>query len=172
MRLLVLSDIHGQETALHQILRCEAVAPKKIDLVVFLGDGLREFDWLSYRGEFAFLPMLSVRGNCDFFRSDDVPELRKLSFYGHRILMTHGHRFDVKSGLSRATAFAASKEIDLLLFGHTHVPKEIRLEKGDTFEGAPVSRPLILFNPGAVESGSYGLVTLSEDKIVCEHRQK
>ena len=166
MRLLVLSDIHGQESVLHNILRYEMNSADRLDLVLFLGDGLREFEALSYSGEFAQLPILSVRGNCDFFGSSDTPEFRELTFFGKRIGMMHGHRFDVKCGTDRAAAFALSSGQDLLLYGHTHVPSEIHVPRGN---GAP---SLILFNPGAARGGRYGVVTVCEDGIVCEHRQK
>ena len=171
MRLLVLSDIHGQETVLHSILRRENVTDGRLDYLLFLGDGLRDFEALSYYGEFAMLPALAVRGNCDFFGVSDTPELRELKLADHRIMMMHGHRFEVKSGLERAAAFAISKKQELLLFGHTHVQKETRFSAGDIVGGMRIERPLILFNPGNVSGGFYGVVTLSAEGIVCEHKR-
>ena len=171
MRVLVLSDIHGQETVLHNILRREISSGAPPDYVLFLGDGLREFDALTYYGEFAMLPALAVRGNCDFFGSSDTPDLRELTLAEHRIMMMHGHRFEVKSGLDRTMSFAAAKKQELVLFGHTHIQKEIRFSQGELVDGMRLDRPLILFNPGNVSGGYYGVVTLSPDGIVCEHKR-
>lgn len=173
MRLLVLSDIHEQTSVLRNILLCETANPsRRPDYLIFLGDGLRAFDALSYCGEFATFPMLAVRGNCDFFGSSETPELREITLAGYRFMMMHGHRFEVKSGVDRAVAFAMSKKQDVLFFGHTHVPCELHYEAGDTVGGIRLEKPLLLFNPGSVTCGCYGIVTVSEAGIFCEHKRK
>ena len=172
MGLLVLSDIHGHETVLHNILRCETAGASRVDTVVFLGDGLREMESLSYSADFYTLPVVCVRGNCDFFSAEDTPELREATWSGYRVMMMHRHRFDVKSGMARAVSFCAGKGGDLLLFGHTHIPTEKRLSAGETVGSFTLEKPLILFNPGSVGGGHYGVITLSENGIVCEHKQK
>ena len=122
MRLLVLSDIHEQTSVLRNILLCETANPsRRPDYLIFLGDGLRAFEALSYCGEFATFPMLAVRGNCDFFGSSDTPELREITLAGYRFMMMHGHRFEVKSGVDRAVAFAMSKKQDVLFLYSTLV---------------------------------------------------
>ena len=155
MRLLVASDSHGREGLLKDILRRELASSEPPDYFLFLGDGLSDFEALSYDSTFLRLPMLAVRGNCDMFLSEDTPELRQLTLSGWRIMMMHGHRFDVKRGTAVASMFARSQKQDLLLYGHTHVPCEVR--------GTPV-----LFNPGSARDGRYGVVTLSPDGISCE----
>ena len=172
MRLLVLSDIHGQETLLRSILRIETASSSRYpDYLVFLGDGLREFETLSYCGDVCALPAVAVRGNCDFFGASDMPELRELTLASHRVMMMHGHRFEVKAGTDRAAVFAISKKQDLLLFGHTHVQQEIRYEAGDSVGGIRLEKPLVLFNPGSVRDGRYGVVVLSPDGISCESKR-
>ena len=174
MRLLVLSDVHGSRERTLDILRSEMAAPigSHPDYLLFLGDGLRDIDELAYYGEFAALPVLSVRGNCDFFGASDTPELRELTLGGIRTMMMHGHRYGVKAGVTRAAAFAASKDCDLLLFGHTHIPRNERLEAGQTVGDLVLHKPLVLFNPGSVGySGSFGLVTITDAGISCAHKQ-
>jgi len=172
MKLLVLSDVHGNREQVIKILRQEASHPSsRPDYLIFLGDGLREIDELAYYSEFSWLPVLSVRGNCDFFGAADTPELREWTVEGYRVLLMHGHRFEVKAGLSRATAFAVSKGADLVLYGHTHAACETRLSAGDTVNGMTLSRPLVLFNPGSAGyGGEYGIVTLTPAGITCERR--
>jgi putative phosphoesterase len=169
----VLSDIHEQTSVLRNILLCETANPsRRPDYLIFLGDGLREFESLSYSGEFFAFPAVAVRGNCDFFGAIDTPELRELTLAEYRIMIMHGHRFEVKTGTDCAARFAVSKHQDLLLFGHTHVQKEIRYEKGDSVGGVCLEKPLVLFNPGSVSGGCYGVVTLSKDGIACEHKRQ
>ena len=173
MRFLVLSDVHGTLENVRRILRraCDE-GMERLSYVIFLGDGLRDMDALSYDGEFSWLPMLFVRGNCDFFGASDTPELRELIFCGHKLLLTHGHRYEVKSGLSRLVSFALAKGADLVLFGHTHSACEIRLESGEDFFGVKLSRPLILFNPGSTGyGGEYGEIFVDDKEILC-YRKK
>ena len=60
MKLLVVSDVHGDLDALERAVDAEADA----DAVIFLGDGLREAEDLQdMRPE---LKIYSVRGNCDY----------------------------------------------------------------------------------------------------------
>ena len=60
MKLLVVSDVHGDLDALERAVDAEADA----DAVIFLGDGLREAENLQdMRPE---LKIYSVRGNCDY----------------------------------------------------------------------------------------------------------
>ena len=162
MRLLVTSDSHGREGLLRDILRREMASSAPPDYFLFLGDGLSEFEALSYDSTFLCLPSLAVRGNCDMFLSEDTPELRELTLAGWHIMMMHGHRFDVKRGTAVASAFARSKKQDLLLYGHTHIPREERTEAEN------VGGPLVTFNPGSVRDGRYGVVTLLPDGIFCE----
>ncbi len=153
---------------MRNILLYEATSVAKPDYLLFLGDGLGDFEQLTYCGDFAHLPSLGVRGNCDFFGRGDAPELREVALANVPIMMMHGHRFEVKSGTDRAAAFAASKQKALLLFGHTHVQAEKRYAVGDTVGGAVVETPLVLFNPGSVASGCYGVITLSAQGVFCE----
>ena len=66
------------------------------------------------------------------------------------ILLTHGHRFGVKSGLEGLLALAGERGLDLICFGHTHQPL-IHREKGCLF-----------LNPGSMGYGSehYAILTL------------
>ena len=62
-------------------------------------------------------------------------------------------------------AFAAEKQADILLFGHTHNPLFKRYEKDETAYGVSLKKPLVLFNPGSVREGSFGSLKLSEKGV-------
>ncbi len=157
MRWLIFSDSHGRRERLEGAVRCELAEGPRPELIVFLGDGLRDFEALGYSGETTAIPMLAVRGNCDLFDASEQPTLRRLNINGHSVLMTHGHEYGVKMGLLSLTAAAAKGGHDLVLYGHTHQAMETRPRDG-----------LVLFNPGSIGSGSYGVITLEEDNILCE----
>ena len=111
MKILVLSDSH-------QIMKymVEAVELEHPDYVIHLGDCVG--DAQDLQKHYPMLPIAFVRGNCDFF---DLEEETKLTEYdGVRILITHGHKYGVKSGLLRYLLAAKENQVDIALFGHTH----------------------------------------------------
>ena len=147
MDILVLSDSHGRYDRL-----AAAVAQAKADTVLFLGDGLRDLTALSDD-----LTVRAVRGNCDFFSAEDAPLTRVEIFGGYRILMTHGHAFSVKSGLSAAISAAAAAEADVLLYGHTDIPYEVTLPAGTVAEnGERLGKPLLVVCPGSIGQPNRG----------------
>lgn len=143
-KLLVLSDSHGDVDAM-----ARAAAREKPDLILHLGDLCRDFVALRQR-----LPvtqaMQNVCGNCDGFT--EVPDQRVLLVEGRRILMAHGHQYQVKMGYSLAMAAAREVQADILLCGHTHIPLERDL------------MGLHLMNPGSCmgSRGTYGVIELGE----------
>lgn len=113
MKLLVCSDSHG----VLQYIR-EAIEREKPDYLVHLGDYMRDAD--AVRRQYHDLPVVSVRGNCDFDHT--VPERLLQEWDGVRILLTHGHRYGVKSGLLQLDLAAREAQADIVMFGHTHIP--------------------------------------------------
>ena len=111
MKLLILSDSHGDSTGM-----CRAVETERPDYVIHLGDHASDARDLSRM--FPMVPVAFVRGNCDFY--EDTPEERLVDYDGVRVFMTHGHRQGVKSGLLRFEVTAREKNADVALFGHTH----------------------------------------------------
>ena len=61
-----------------------------------------------------------VMGNNDFFSSLDR-EL-ELELRGHRILLTHGHYYNVSLGIEGIYQEALDRECDIAMYGHTHRP--------------------------------------------------
>ena len=91
------------------------------------------------------LPFCLVPGNCDGWGAA-VPVKKQINLAGKSILLSHGHRWGVKSGYDTAIADARAVGADILLFGHTHIPLCRQLEDG-----------LWMMNPGPARS-SYGLI--------------
>lgn len=146
MKILIFSDSHGAAEAL-----VRAVAVTGPDLIVHLGDGLRDCGLILER--FPQIPLRRVRGNCDF----GSVELAEDEFVaeGKRFFATHGHRYSVKSGLTAVVEAAQHRGADVLLFGHTHRPVAERRER------------LLVINPGSIGSAPhpYGVVTVEHGKL-------
>ncbi len=169
MEILIFSDSHGRVEGMKRAIERQ---PKKPDLVLHLGDGAGDLEYLPMRG----IPSLSVRGNCDLFTvSGYVPEERTLDELGHRILIVHGHRYGVKGGAGSLLSHAAELGADIVLYGHTHIPHETCIPAGETVGGVTLTRPLYLFNPGSIgrnEDGaglSFGTLSLTKTNVLLSH---
>ena len=159
MKILVMSDAHGDVAAVTSVLkRCDG----HVDMCVFLGDGAEAASYaLSL---FPRLARVIVQGNCDAFRlgaSSEFPEEQLFEADGVTFLCMHGHRHGVKSGVGRAAEYAASKGANVLLYGHTHERDDRIVETS--------SGDVRAINPGAIGrgDGSFALVETVGGKIVC-----
>ena len=167
MEFLVLSDSHGRTK---NILEALSLQIRNLDGIIFLGDGLRDLMYCD-TGD---IPIYSVGGNCDaggFFAGLSSDGMRILELGGKRIMLTHGHLYGVKSTLSRLIYAAADNDIDVVMFGHTHVPYEARLDVTD-IDMPTLKKPLYIFNPGAIGGydGDFGILSISSrGEILLSH---
>ena len=160
MKILVMSDAHGDAAAMTKVLdRCDG----HVDMCVFLGDGVDAAEYsLSL---FPLLARVIVCGNCDSARltpSSAFPDEALFEADGVNFLCMHGHRHGVKGGISRAAEYAAKKGAQVLLYGHTHRKCD---ETVDTPLGA-----VRAINPGSIGRGgerTFALVETVGGKIVC-----
>ena len=174
MTLLVLSDSHGRPDLIE-----EAVRRVRPDGILFAGDGLRDLTRAELPPLAEGCPLWAVSGNCDWLTSPSSliingsifePQAEELiSVEGVRILLMHGHKYDVKSGPTRAIYRAMEAEADVLVYGHTHVPVEYRIPPHDPRMDISLSKPLILFNPGSMGAGSFGTITIRGGTVLCGH---
>lgn len=132
---LILSDTHGNTDRVRRVL--SLCAP--VDGILFLGDG--EHDMEVLQQQYPALPVVGVRGNCDFFSR--LPVACVCTIAGHTLWLTHGHAYGVKGGTARLEAAAFEGGADAVLFGHTHHATEQTVM-------SPDGRRLILFNPGSL----------------------
>lgn len=144
MRILVVSDTHGSTGLLLEAVRHAG----STDMLLHLGDGQRDCSVLDeyYSGE-----IRTVRGNCDFSSDDNFEQT--LALQGSSIFMTHGHMYDAKMSLNRLWQKGRDINVDVVCFGHTHLPILVKQGK------------LTLMNPGSLRhTRSYGLITIIRDK--------
>ncbi len=148
MRILVVSDTHGDAGNLRRVL----LQQRKAEVVIHLGDGEEEMDAL--RGSFPEKMILQVRGNCDW--GSQLPLFGEITLEGKRIYYTHGHIHRVKYGYYEIAAAARERKADIVLFGHTHTPLQ-EYEDG-----------LYMLNPGSLSGygATYGYVDITPAGIV------
>ena len=91
---------------------------------------------------FREVPFAIVKGNTD---SDDFDtrETKVFDLFGKKVLLTHGHLFNVKTTLKELEKKAHYENVDICVFGHTH--KEFLEEKNG----------IIFVNPGALQDKKY-----------------
>lgn len=162
MKLLVLSDSHGRADYVRALLEMHADAAG----LIFCGDGLRDLP------DDPGMPVYAVRGNCDVFTMFDLdpsPEEQTACIGGCRIAVLHGHTRRAKAGYGRLMGLGIERDADIVCFGHTHEQVEHCVPAGEVLFGRTLERPLYLFNPGALNVGRFGLITLQNGQILLSH---
>jgi hypothetical protein len=144
-----MSDSHGSKDTM-----LKAVAYEVPDLILHLGD--HDKDCLEIEWNYPEIPIRTVRGNCD--RSSAGLDEDEFTLAGKRFYMTHGHLFSVKTGKSTIISYAASRGIDVLLFGHTHIPM------------SKIQDNITIINPGSIASGekTYAILELKDGVVLCD----
>lgn len=113
MKVLIVSDTHNRYHFFEKAL--ERVQP--IDLLIHLGDFE---DGEDYIRALAHCPTEIVSGNNDFFTG--VPKEKMIQVGKYKIMLTHGHRYGVNSGINGVLEAAKRNGADIVMHGHTHVP--------------------------------------------------
>lgn len=130
--ILLCSDIHGKKDRFERIFRKEREG-SGISAVMIAGDlEIPKKEIQAITGE---VPVYAVKGNCD--RGREWPEISVFNLYGHRFMLTHGHRF----GGANVTALqreAVKNRADIVVFGHIH--RQVEIYRGK----------ILLVNPGAI----------------------
>ena len=109
--MLIISDTHGDYP--HAVSAVESAG--SVDLIVHLGDGFEDARIIEAIGQ---LPVLKVTGNCDPVAEAERDILVTLA--DKTVMITHGDRYAVKSGLSRLHKRAMELKVNIVLYGHTH----------------------------------------------------
>ena len=143
MQIVVVSDVHGNDYALWQVLEAESAQH-----VFCLGDGVREYETVADSNPDRIFHI--VAGNCDW--AGGYPTVGIESLGGKRIVFMHGHTKHVKQTLEPALALAREMDADVLLFGHTHCFHAQQ-------DGA-----VLACNPGSLGfNGTYAVLSWNDD---------
>lgn len=171
MKIMIASDIHGSSYYCRKML--EFYKEEKAEKLMLLGD-------ILYHGPRNDLPkeyepkkviemlnnmsneILAVRGNCEAEVDQMVLNFPTLAEYfilclGHRMIYaTHGHKYNTEN-------LPPLKKGDILLNGHTHVPKCVGCGENGQID-------YIYMNPGSVsipkENSPHSYMILEENKFI------
>ena len=113
MKILVVSDTHGRDGNLREVL--EKVKP--VDMLVHCGDVEGSEDYIEALAE---CPVHIVAGNNDFFSNLEREE--EFFIGGYKVLLTHGHYYYVSLNTQAIRKEGRARGFDIVLFGHTHKP--------------------------------------------------
>ncbi|UOR10761.1 metallophosphoesterase family protein [Halobacillus amylolyticus] len=158
MRIIVVSDTHMPKKA-KQLPTRLIEELYSANLIVHLGD------WQTveiYKQLSEFAQVIGVYGNVD---EDDIKEIapRRIvtEWGGFKVGIVHGHG-EKKTTEKRVMEEFEGEELDLILFGHSHLPILKFVKK------------TMLFNPGSATDKrslpyySFGVITI-EDDVCAEH---
>ena len=150
MTILVFSDSHSSLRFMRMCI--EAARP---DVMIHLGDYFDDGE--AMKEEYPGIRAYQVPGNCDRYRCPpDQPEICIDRIGGVDVYLTHGHKHRVKQGLGGLLSSARTANVDIVMYGHTHVADCHREEDG-----------LWVLNPGSCgySGGSAGIIEIQDGKI-------
>ena len=126
MKILIMSDTHGDCQVIDKVRNFYP----EIDVRIHCGDSELPYVHDALKG------MKKVRGNCD--REEAFPEEEIFTVDDVRILVTHGHLFNVKSSMLSLTYRAKELNAQIVCFGHSHIL------------GAEMMDHILFINPGSL----------------------
>ncbi|WP_455538071.1 metallophosphoesterase family protein [Terrisporobacter sp.] len=153
MKIGIISDTHGDMKSIEKAIPYL----EKCNLIIHAGDYIDDAEYIHYATD---VEVKCVKGNCDSYNSDGNYELT-FSVENRKFFLCHGHYHNVKIDVNSLYKFAKDNDIDVVVFGHTHVP---------TYK---VIDNIIFINPGSLSypreksDKSFGILTI-EDKIFYE----
>ncbi|MDE6312271.1 MAG: metallophosphoesterase [Lachnospiraceae bacterium] len=149
MKVMIVSDSHRQHGNLEKAIEREG----RLDLMIHLGDAEgSEF----YIEQIAGCPLEIISGNNDFF--SDLAREKEISIGRYKVLLTHGHYYNVSLGPENILEEGRSRGVDIVMFGHTHKPV------------LDIKEDIVLLNPGSIsyprqegKKPTYMMMEIGED---------
>jgi len=130
--ILLISDYHKEEKKVLDLIKTY-----QPDHILCCGDGE------SLQSFYEENMIDSVRGNCDI---SNLPLIKTLEIDGMRILITHGHLYNVYFDLFKLSLLAKEYNVKYVFYGHTH---EANIEEYDG---------VTFVNPGALKDGNFAII--------------
>lgn len=151
LEILVISDSHRK---LNNVYKVIDNLQKSINIIIHCGDNVDDAKKIKAKYD---IPLEMVKGNCDFdpFSVGEV----FLEIEGKKILVTHGHNYNVKYGLTNLYYKGLERGADIILFGHSHCA------------GISETNGIYMINPGSISeprdggNPSYALVSISNGRV-------
>ena len=152
MNILVFSDSHNYYNRMAKIVKSHI---DSINYIIHLGDLVHDAKKLKADFESPAVKVEYVYGNCDFSPNRNDYE-KELVICEKRFFILHGHTRSIQISSAPLKNLAEQKKYDIILYGHTHIPKE------DYHNGT------FIINPGSIElprdggNPSYAMINISD----------
>lgn len=141
MKILVLSDSHGNIQKIKNIVESE----KKFDYLIHCGDGINDLIHVVIPDGVA---VITVCGNIDRARGINGKTALVEHIHGYTFFITHGDLFGAHHDITGVWSEAKRLGCDIACFGHTHRAMNDNVNP-------------YMFNPGAAQSGMYGIIHIN-----------
>lgn len=147
MKIVAFSDAHGSKIIVERIMSFNPDA----DYIISLGDSELPLDLLMD------LDILPIKGN--YPRDAGFAYETELEVGKRKLFLTHGHKYGVHKSLKKLLHYGMQNDIDIILYGHTHIARADKVNN------------LYLFNPGSIKNPrskikpSYLILNITDDTI-------
>lgn len=148
MKILVIADTHNVTAPIITQIKKE-----KADMLFFLGDFVRDGEDIKRKLQ---IPAYIIAGNGDmatYYKKEQLLKIRD-----KRILLTHGHQYNIKNTLQRLYYHGVENRVSAILFAHTHIP--YLNWKGEVLIMNPGSPT---FPRGGSNIGTYGILNIGSE---------
>ncbi|MDI6811122.1 MAG: YfcE family phosphodiesterase [archaeon] len=160
MRVYAISDVHGELDNIKVLI--DRLKREKPDYVIYLGDDYKDTDDIEKEG----FRLIRIPGVFEeIYKSLEIPNRLLLKIYGLYTLITHteeSHENDLEIDI-KPEELVQNKVINLLLHGHTHIPRIEELND------------VIFVNPGHLKKRdkrgyppTYAVLEFSEEKLMAK----
>ena len=149
MKIGIISDTHGDMRSIEKAISYL----EKCDLIIHAGDYIDDAEYIHYATD---VEVKCVKGNSDLYRFDGDYELT-FSVKNKKFFVCHGHYHDVKMGINSLYKLAKREDMDVVVFGHTHIPTYKTIDD------------IIFINPGSLayprgkSDKSFGVLTIDNN---------
>lgn len=147
----MVSDTHGDIKEVMDYMEHNKDIQKVFHLGDYTGDGKLIYSMTG-------IEVVKVRGNGDY-TDMSTPDDRLIEIEGHKLFLTHGHKYGVKTSLNNIFYKAKSLEAELVLFGHTHTTLLVE------YEGVTIINPGSPTIPRGGNKPSLAVLTIDSEKI-------
>ncbi len=154
MRIIALSDSHFR-SGISKIPTDFWTCLNGCDLILHAGD-VGDISFLEDLRSFA--PVEAVCGNNDVPNPPYLPYKKVLLLEGHAIGIAHGHQVRNPEGMLAPGFFA--EEVDMVIFGHSHVPYF------ENIEGKLLLNPGAIMRPRCGNSKSCAELRIEKNKMI------
>ncbi len=149
MKLLIVSDTHGDTKTMDKIIKKE-----NPDFVIHAGDHcLNNEDQINKYANYY------VAGNNDYIGKD----INIFNIENIYIMLTHGHMFsffDIDKWEQELYKYSLDKNINLIIYGHSHLERFIKINNTYILNPGSLTRPRNKLN-----IPSYAILNIEKSKI-------